>query len=168
VGAERWDGLRARADAAGAPWGAALADRVPDLLAAEQLLATEPPVPDQRCHLDFNPENVLVDASGDVVVIDWENSGGGLPEQEVAQALVEFGPDLLDGYRRTGGRFDPDGVDVFAMTFAVQGHLIDFYARRALDDPDGDNRRRALGRLATMLPDLLTVEAATRLLDQLA
>ena len=165
VGAERWEALLVAVSAAGVPWAGALRDAVPGLLAAESLIAAPSADVVQRCHLDFNADNVLVDTAGRLVVLDWENSGGGEAAQEVAQVLVELGPAAVDGYQGAGGRFEPTGPEVFGMTFAVQGHLVDLYARRALDDPDPENRSRSEARLATMLPSLLTVAGARRLLQ---
>jgi Ser/Thr protein kinase RdoA (MazF antagonist) len=184
VGVARWDevvaGLPERT-----PWAERLAGLVPDLLAAEREVVLpamgEPADADLiRGHLDFNPENVAVDADGRAVVLDWENSGGVVAQREVAMALWDFVTwgadgerrradrvaDFVDGYRSTGGTFDVGrGLEVFATAFAVQAHLLEFYARRAVDEAAGDeNRRRSEHWLEEMTAKPLTLASASEAL----
>jgi aminoglycoside phosphotransferase (APT) family kinase protein len=128
-------------------------------------------VPSQviRCHLDFNADNVVADRAGRVWVIDWENSGGGDPAQELAQSLSavagtgDAAGAFLDGYRAAGGPGRLDDLDAFAMAFVVQASLVAFFGQRWLDD----SNPRDAHRLADMLPNLLTLDRAHHLLDQL-
>jgi len=87
------------------------------------------------------------------------------------QSLHELGGDdpgavraLLDAYEAAGGTVGHPALDSFAMAFAVQANLLSLYAGRALDGT-AEERGRAERRLATLLPDLLTVPRAWRLLD---
>jgi aminoglycoside phosphotransferase (APT) family kinase protein len=169
--ADAWPELVARAREAGAPWGELLAGRVDALVATTDLVAAEPPERIVRCHLDFNPDNLAVGRDGRPWVIDWENSGGGDPQQELMQVLYELAGDdagaartVLAAYRAAGGTVGRPGLAAFAMAFTVQANLVALYARRALDGA-GEDRERAARRLATLLPRLLTVGRARRLLD---
>lgn len=184
VGAARWDEVVQLALDAKAVWAEPLARLVPDLLEAERSTvlpaASSTPTPSSiiRCHLDFHPQNVLVDRGGRAVVLDWENSGGAIPEREVMMALWEFvtiGDDddlarrsaaFVDGYREAGGVFEARDGSVFAMAFAVQAHLLEFFARRALDARVSDEDRfRSDGWLQEMIALALTPNAAALVLD---
>lgn len=146
-----WPDLVRRARASGASWASALERVVPVLL--ESVAATGRPVAEPgtlvTCHLDYNPENVLLDAGGSICVVDWENSGSGIPEQELASGLAEFVRDpaatreFLAAYRDAGGPALLHGRGSFAMTFVVQANLVSTYARRALEAADPEDARRA-------------------------
>lgn len=168
---DRWPALLAAARAAGAPWHDLLAARVDDIVATTATVGAAPPAGIVRCHLDFNDENVLADRDGRPWVIDWENSGGHAPQQELMQVLYAFAGDdagaagaILAGYRAEGGEVGRPDLGSFTLTFAVQANVLAFYVERALTGAEAD-RARAVWRLETMLPDLLTVERARRLLD---
>jgi len=136
---EHWPALVSAADAASAPWADALRDLVPDLEAAALLVEQGEHRGTVRCHLDFNPQNVLQLVDGRTVVVDWENGGAADPEQELAMALAEFAPDpaavpaFLRAYVGAGGRPLSLAPTSFAMTLAVQSHLLEGYATDALD-----------------------------------
>lgn len=185
VGEARWEDVVSQALASDADWAEPLADLVPGLLEAERSTvlpaARSVPFPLIGCHLDFNPQNVVVDMEGRAVVLDWENSGGGVPEREVVMALWEFGTvgdddDVLRraaafvrGYRDAGGVFEARDGSVFAMAFAVQAHLLELFARRSLDEQSSDEvRARSDGWLREMVARPLTPGAAENLLAALA
>jgi Ser/Thr protein kinase RdoA (MazF antagonist) len=169
---DTWPALVARARDAGAPWAGLLAREVDAILATIATVSGEPPEEGiVRCHLDFNADNLVVGRDGRPWVIDWENSGGGAPQQELMQSLHQLGGDdpgavraLLAAYRAAGGTVGRPGLGAFSMAFAVQANLVALYAGRALDGTPED-RKRAEGRLASLLPRLLTVPRARRLLD---
>ena len=153
----RWRAILDAAAAADAPWSATLAAFVPELVAGEPVIRAGRHTPTIRCHLDFNPQNVLVDASGRPVVVDWENSGPTSAEQELASALAEFVPDpagvpdFLAAYGTAGGEATLRDRSSFAMTLAVQGNLVAWYAERALD-PTASEEDRA--RAAFWIEDI--------------
>jgi thiamine kinase-like enzyme len=103
--------------------------------------------PTIRCHLDFNPQNVLAYSAGRAVVVDWESSGPASAEQELASALAEFVPDpagtgaFMAAYRAGGGRATLRDRSGFAMTLAFQGNLVAWYAERALDASTSEEDR---------------------------
>lgn len=150
------------AHVAGVAWAPLLERRFGDLV---ETLAAVPGTPPRRllsCHLDFGPDNVLLDRSGRPWVIDWENSGGGDPDQELAQAMTFFGADVLAGYRSGGGPAELRGLESFAMTFAVQANYLAHCLRHAL--ASGPDVARYAATIERLLDDLVTVDAARRLL----
>jgi Ser/Thr protein kinase RdoA (MazF antagonist) len=136
---ERWVALLGAAEAAGVAWVGPLESLVARLREGDSLVALGRHEPTIRCHLDFNPENILLDVTGAAVVVDWENSGPAAAEQELASALAEFVPDpaetstFLRAYRDAGGTATLLDRASFAMTLAVQANLVAWYAARALD-----------------------------------
>jgi Ser/Thr protein kinase RdoA (MazF antagonist) len=163
---QRWEELTVAATAGNAPWAATLVDLVPRLLAGYSTIAAARHTPTIRCHLDFNPQNVLLDRSGQPVVVDWENSGPASAEQELASAIAEFVPDpaqvpaFLAAYRSGGGSVTTLTETSFAMTLAVQSQLLAMYAGRALDEtaPQAE-RARAAFWLADIAANVFTVDA---------
>jgi aminoglycoside phosphotransferase (APT) family kinase protein len=155
---ERWGELVPQARAAGAVWAEPLARAAPELAACVPLISPPEPARLQRCHLDFNVENVLVTTAGDPVVIDWENAGAGDPRREAAATLVEFeAGGVLRGYRAAGGALDGLEPPDFAMAFAVHAHLIELYARTWLEQPPvGGERPRYERWLSELLPPVIT------------
>ena len=138
--AERWPGLVAEAKRAGGPWVGDLVRVVPIVLELLEATPPERPVPLVSCHLDYNPENVLVDAGGRPVVVDWENSGPAAPEQELASVVAEFVADPRDvaafigAYEAAGGTGRLVDRSSFRMTAVVQANLVETYGRIAASD----------------------------------
>ncbi|HTF09629.1 MAG TPA: hypothetical protein VK659_15785 [Asanoa sp.] len=163
LGKAAWRSLATTATGAGAHWAPALAAALPDLVALDALVAPPDPARMQTCHRDL-PDNVHRTAAGGLVVLDWENSGPAQPERELAALLWDLGdgaPAAAAGYG--DAKLEPED---FSMAIAVQGHLLQFYARRALDTAaSAENRERAEGRLAAILARPLTPDAVTALLD---
>ena len=135
---DRWPLLLGEARSQGAPWRHALADLVPIVVATLDAIPAVPIRSAITCHLDFNPENVLVDRNGHTVVVDWENSGASTPEQELASTVAEFvedpseTPDFLAAYTAAGGTGRLVDRSSFRMTVVVQANLVETYARLAL------------------------------------
>jgi Ser/Thr protein kinase RdoA (MazF antagonist) len=185
VAPDHWPVLMARADAAGVPWAATLRRLVPDLLAGTAL-ATETFASQKSggrpaessapatitCHLDYNPENVLLDTSGRPVVVDWENSGPGFAEQELASAIAEFVADpaatagFLRAYAEDGGPARVRGRSSFAMVLIVQSALVRTYAERALDPSFADeDRARSAHWVEDIAAHAFTLDRIDRWLD---
>jgi Ser/Thr protein kinase RdoA (MazF antagonist) len=184
VPAERWPELVDRAHTAGVSWAAALERLVPDLLAGTELAIRAfasagsgggPPDPAAAtitCHLDYNPENVLLDTSGRTVVVDWENSGPELPEQELASAVAEFvadpadTADFLRAYADAGGPALLRDRSSFGMILTIQSALARTYAERALDPSFSDeDRARSAHWVADIAAQVFTIERIDRWLD---
>jgi Ser/Thr protein kinase RdoA (MazF antagonist) len=183
VPADRWPALIDRARAAGVPWAPTLEHLVPDLLAGTELAArafagsgsgagsSDPPAT-ITCHLDYNPENVLLDTRGRPVVVDWENSGPELADQELASALAEFVADpaetatFLRAYADAGGPARLRGRSSFGMILTVQAALVRTYAERALDPSFSDeDRARSAHWVADIAAQVFTVERVDRWLE---
>lgn len=177
VGAVAWEAMHETARRARASWAGALGRWLPELIALDAAVIPPDPARMITCHRDLNIENVLYAAAGGVVVLDWENSGPAQPEQELAAIVADIAMDVTlpaardvyVSYLATGGPARVTGVPDFASAAAIQGHLLQFYSRRALD-PGGtqDNRARACRRLDHMTRQPLTLARVGRLLSLLA
>jgi Ser/Thr protein kinase RdoA (MazF antagonist) len=163
--AATWAGRMAAAESAGVTWAAALAGLVPVI--HETLAATRPlrPGASITCHLDFNPENVLVDLDGRPVVVDWENSGPAPASQELASAVAEFVHEaaetasFLAAYEAAGGTGRLVDRTSFAMTAIVQANLVETYSRQALDPSESDeDQARAAHWIDEIAAQAFTVE----------
>ncbi len=139
VATERWRELLATTERAAVAWVPTLARLVSEVIAGEPIIRGGRHRPTICCHLDFNPENVLLDAHGQAVVVDWENSGPASAEQELASVLAEFVPDpsdtraFLRAYADAGGPATLRDASSFAMCLAFQAELVAWYAERAID-----------------------------------
>ncbi|SEG90927.1 Phosphotransferase enzyme family protein [Nonomuraea solani] len=166
IGPARWEALATAA--AGEEWSPALDRLLPELVALDALVVAPDPASLTTCHCDVNLENVLrARDDGGVVVLDWENCGPARPSWELAKILADL-PDAAaayDAYRAAGGPGRLAEPADFSMAIAEQGHLLEFYIRRALSPQETDeNRSRARGRIGTMLGRPLTTARIDALL----
>lgn len=164
----RWVDVLAMADDQAAPFAATLARLVPEIAAGAPIIAEGRHSPSIRCHLDFNPENVLIDTAGRTVVVDWENSGPAAAEQELASGVAEFVPDprstraFLRAYASAGGPATLRDRSSFAMALAFQGNLVELYARNAFDPAAMDEGR---ARAAHWIGDIAAGAFTTARID---
>jgi Ser/Thr protein kinase RdoA (MazF antagonist) len=176
LGSGGWASLRDAVRAAEPPWLEAFERALPGAEAAEAIvveaaLAGRPLADLRRCHLDFNPENILLDVDGQPVIVDWENSDSAPYEQELACAVLDFAAepaaarDFLRIYREAGGPATITGRDAFALAVAVQGHLADTYARLGIAAGTDEDRLRMADRIDELERTLFTLESIDRLLD---
>jgi Ser/Thr protein kinase RdoA (MazF antagonist) len=166
VGEERWHDLLDEARRASVDVSPLVEALVPELLAAEVLLPVSHGDELQRCHLDFNLDNVLLDAAGGLAIVDWENSGPGSVDQELASALYELVALPADArafvaeYDGAGGPGRISGPEAFAMALAVQGHLVQLYARQAFATASSaESRERGAWRIRQIAGRPLTLDA---------
>lgn len=174
IGETSWVKLLDAARRADAAWAVALARWLPELIALDATVT--PPVRSmvRTCHRDLNIENVRRSAGGGIVVLDWENSGPAQPGHELATIICDLAADIAPlaardcyaAYQEADGPARLSVTADFAMAVAVQGHLLQFYSRRALDpgEPE-ENRARSCKRLDHMLRQPLTQARADYLLD---
>lgn len=171
-----WASLVDRALAAGVAWG-------PELAAvarcAPGLTAVVTPMPVDRmitCHRDLHPGNVLVDADGELVLLDWDDVGAACPDRELGIVLVRW-------HVRDDGRLDTDAVRATMDAYLAAGGTgrltdrhslgmavacdLNYLARQAaaaLDPDTADEHRefavREVEEVLVLLPDL-------RLIDEL-
>lgn len=165
VDAHRWQELVEATHAAGAAWADTLAALAAEIDACRSIVDAGRHEPLFHCHLDFNPQNVLVTAAGQPMVFDWENSGAASREQELALSVIEFAPDprdlpsFLDAYRAAGGPVSELRHESFALTMAVIGHLVEMYAERAIDpEVDDESRARATFWLLDIAANSVTLD----------
>lgn len=164
VGARRWHDLVVDLQAAGAPFAEQLADQIGELLALEALLRA--PRRLQACHRDLFADNVLATPTGDLCVIDWENSGLADPSQELAVVLFEYGCGqarrvrrLVEAYVHAGGPGRVDHPGDFSMLIAQLGHIGEIACRRWLDPSRVDERPRNERRIDEFLTQRITLDA---------
>lgn len=165
LGEPAWRGLIEAGRRAGARWADPLGRRLAQLLAVDELIRPTDPARVWTCHRDVNAENLRRRRRGDVVVLDWENSGPLAPERELAAILVDIAAEASVGqaatayaaYLAADGPARLTGPADFSAAAAMQGHLLEFYGRRTLDaSQPGEDRQRAGKRLDQMLRSPLT------------
>ncbi|TDC05346.1 hypothetical protein E1267_19720 [Nonomuraea longispora] len=168
-----WEHL-AGASAARQPWQEQLVEALPGLRSLAALVT--PSKPDDRilCHLDVQCSNV-VDTDRGWVLLDWDDTGAGCADREMAMALLRwFASDGVDGdaigrtmtaYREAGGTAVLDPERSFAMHAASCLNFVAAQARLALDDAHAEHHADAEKRLInvlTALPDLATYREVER------
>ncbi|MDP2292398.1 MAG: aminoglycoside phosphotransferase family protein [Actinomycetota bacterium] len=170
VGADRWDELVAQLRLAGSPSAELLAEHRDELVMLESLL--EPPSDLQACHRDLFADNVLATPSGELCVIDWENSGLADPGQELAVVVFEYGRGdaertrtLHQAYVERGGPGRLRAPGDFSMLIAQLGHIGEVSCRRWLDPARVDERERNQARIDEFLDDRLTMASIHAILD---
>jgi Ser/Thr protein kinase RdoA (MazF antagonist) len=173
VGAPAWDALVADARFAGAPFAEQLAAARDELVALEAWIVPSEQL--QTCHRDLFADNVLATPTGDLCIIDWENSGLADPTQELAMVLFEFAVDdvaraapLVDAYAAAGGPGRVTRPEHFSMIIAVQGHLTELAARRWLDPAHAVERARNDARVRECLDEPLSRRSVLALVDAVA
>ncbi len=173
VGADRWNELIAELRHAQAAFADQLAEQHHDLIALEALL--RPPTRLQACHRDLFADNVLSTPSGDLCVIDWENSGLADPSQELAVVLFEYSRGesarsrlLYDTYITSGGPGRVRDPGDFSMLIAQLGHIGEIACRRWLDPNRINERERNEARIEEFLTDRLTTTTIDEILAAIA
>lgn len=174
VGAARWDELIERLSAAGAPFAGDLARFRDELVGMEGWL--EPPLALQMCHCDLWADNVRGTPSGQLCVIDWENSGPADPSQELCLLLYEFGngvaaraKTLYESYLDAGGPGRVRRRGDFSTVIAQLGHINEMACRRWLSaGVDSEDRQHYTDRVAEFTARPLTRAVIDELLDAVA
>jgi Ser/Thr protein kinase RdoA (MazF antagonist) len=149
-----WDQLAHAARAQGAGWGHALVARA-NLL--RELAALVTPADNDRlvtCHQDLHPDNVLATDSGDLVPLDWDDTGPACPDRELAGLLMfwhvnEDGQSddaavqrTLAAYHAAGGPGHVRDEQSFGMYLAARLNFLHGQATVALDPSTTPEHRR--------------------------
>jgi Ser/Thr protein kinase RdoA (MazF antagonist) len=157
-GSQTWDQLADAARAQGASWGQALAGQAGLLTDLADLVA--PAARDQlvTCHCDLHPDNVLVDAAGDLVVLDWDDAGPACPDRELAGILAFWHVDdsgqaddaaverTIAAYHAAGGPGRLHDERSFGMYIAGRLNFLHSQASVALDRGAAPEHRRYASR----------------------
>jgi len=170
VGADAWDELFGKLSKAKAPFAPELRDYRDELVALEELL--EAPRNLQTCHRDLWADNVRSTTTGQLCVIDWENSGLADPSQELCVVLFEFGCDtaeraraLWHAYLDAGGPGRINERADFSMVIAQIGHIGEVACRGWLEAASEVERDRQAGRVTEFIGRPLTLAVIDELLD---
>lgn len=169
-----WKELHRKVGEAGLPWADALA-RMVDTSAAELARWVSPTDSDDlvTSHLDLQPQNVLVDAAGPVL-LDWDNAGPVSAERELARALwvwsggnnadTDAARRLARAYRDAGGRATVTGRQSFSMLFATDLNYVYVQAECAIDpEVTAEQRAFASQQVVARLDGVPDPVAVTRL-----
>ncbi len=129
VGPDGWDDLVVRLDSAGSPLAADVAGLRDELCRNEELI--EQPEELRPLHLDLWADNVRATPTGDLCVLDWDNSGLGDPRHELAVVLFEFTSwspartrGLYSAYVDAGGPARISRAEDFSRAVAQLGHIL--------------------------------------------
>ncbi|MET9023045.1 phosphotransferase [Actinopolymorpha sp. NPDC004070] len=172
---EQWQALLAKGKAARRPWASLLEQRIP-LLNAQ--CAQVKPIDRTELiysHLDFQPQNVLVDRSGRHVLLDWEDAGPGMPDRMLAGVLASWCAEegvvhadrvreFLDAYRLAGGHGRVTGMESFSANLAGYLNYVSAQAACSLDTEQAADMREYADRAAV---DTLTNPPTTDLFDEI-
>lgn len=169
VGADAWHGLVLRLRQASAPFADHLAEQCNELVELESLLRA--PTELLACHRDLFADNVLATTSGELCVIDWENSGLADPSQELAVVLFEYscGDDnrtrtLYEAYLDGGGPGRVSEPCDFSMLIAQLGHICEIACQRWLDPTRANQIDRNTARINEFLDHRLTFDTIDQIL----
>ena len=155
----RWDQDVHLARQAGLGW----ADQLADLTPLVHVLATDLDKlrgqrrPMQMSHGDYDPKNALINATGQLVITDWDYAGPVLPDVELGVGIRSFANTdeqiliFVEAYREAGG--DTTGSDPLAM--AAEMADLDWLLRNveACLRSDSADTYATAQTLITSLPD---------------
>lgn len=163
-----WDQLAGSALAHQAPWAASLAGRVGLLRELSAVVTPQAGDPLITSHRDLHPDNVLVDGSGELVLLDWEEAGPTSPGRELACLLVHWHVDdgqpnaaavrrTVAAYQAAGGPGRIRDEQSFGMLIASRLNFLQSQADVALDpDAAAEHRQHACDEIFDTLARLPT------------
>lgn len=114
---------------------------------------------DAIVHLDLHPENVVLTATGPVV-LDWTTAARGAPGLDVAMTAVVLAQEAVLDTRQLLLDLRPFIVAFLAAVTADAGPYLDAaVVRRAADPMQSDVERTRLGEVETLVRQLLSAAA---------
>jgi Ser/Thr protein kinase RdoA (MazF antagonist) len=172
VGPDGWDDLVIRLASAGSPLAADVAGLRDELCRNEELL--EPPRALRPLHLDLWADNVRATPTGDLCVLDWDNSGLGDPRQELAVVLFEFTSwspartrGLYSAYVDAVGPARITRAEDFSMAVAQLGHILQWQCQNWLSAGTPAGRQHAEAAVREYVERPLTRTVVDRMVDTL-
>jgi Ser/Thr protein kinase RdoA (MazF antagonist) len=173
-----WGQLADAARAQGAGWGHELIGRAGLLAELGEFVTAADPDQMVTCHRDLHPDNVLIDQSGALVVLDWDDCGPACPDRELAGVLAFWHLDAagqpdekgikrtLAAYHAASGPGRLTDERAFGMYIAGRLNFLHGQARLALDtDASPANRQHAAIEISDTLARLPTPRLISQLID---
>lgn len=141
---DAWQALADRCEQASKPWADRLRRVLPQFVALTALTGPPNPAPTFVTHTDFQPQNVLVDAQGQFVLLDWDDAGPSSPARALGQLTNNWHihgttvdhdgiRQTLDGYRSAGGTTTVTDVNVFGESICGYLNYVHSQCELALD-----------------------------------
>lgn len=122
------------------------------------------------CHSDMNASNLVWGPRGPQL-IDWENSGPLVPQQELGcwvRSLGPLGKSAYAAYRQAGGPAEITNVTHLASSVAVHLNYVGVQAELLLDDEHPEQHDFALAQVSNAAQDLPSLHTLDQWIKELS